>query len=631
MSADPCAEKEGAPTAILADALYFDSGEHRLFGWHHRPSAGKATNIGLVICKPFGYEAICAHQSLRAFAEAAAELGVSTLRFDCAGTGDSSDIDPQADQLEVWTTDAIAAIAELRRLAGVERVYLLGFRLGALVATLAAVRCKTVSGLILVSPIISGQRYLRELRTMRLASRLGSGAMTSDHASKKFAAGAYDSYLEVSGFVLSAATIAALTQVDLNAPGMMSPTDMLIIDGTSLRGTRPWADTLSGLGAQVTYLALPGLIEMAMTAPQFATIPQAMISAMCDWLTPLRNRSLGESESGREQHVDVAMAPPITVLSLAPDGTDLDAPITERPVFLTSQAALFGIVTEPASGQTVRGAVILINAGADYHIGASGVYVRLARRWGRCGYLVLRMDLAGLGDSATRAGRRGNEVFPPAAVGDIRVAVDWMRTQYGVRDIALGGVCSGAYHALRAAVAAVAVNRVLMINPEVFFWNESMSIHGIQVGELVKKRIGRERIFSASALKRLLRGQVNIRYMLTIYARRLLLGLDSKFRDIARRLHFRFPNDLGSQLEAIDARGVRLVFVFSSGEHGIALLNMQAGISLKRLGERCRMHIIDGADHVFSKLESRMVLEKILSDELFAPIGASISFRSEFR
>jgi hypothetical protein len=57
----------------------------------------------------------------------------------------------------------------------------------------------------------------------------------------------------------------------------------------------------------------------------------------------------------------------------------------------------------------------------------------------------------------------------------------------------------------------------------------------------------------------------------------------------------------------------------SRGEPGIELLKLQGGAALKRLGERCRIHIVDDADHVFSKIESRMTLQRILSDELFAP------------
>jgi len=42
----------------VAEAVYFDSGDHRLFGWLHHPSADSDANLGVVLCKPFGYEAI---------------------------------------------------------------------------------------------------------------------------------------------------------------------------------------------------------------------------------------------------------------------------------------------------------------------------------------------------------------------------------------------------------------------------------------------------------------------------------------------------------------------------------------------------------------------------------------------
>src|ERR1700735_597275 len=124
MSASPHIEKRSTASFGLAEAVYFGGSDHNLFGWLHRPAAAP-TGIGLVICKPFGYEAICSHRSIRAFAEAAAVIGVPTLRFDYLGTGDSAEIDPQADQMEVWLQNVLAAVVELQRRTGVERVCLM--------------------------------------------------------------------------------------------------------------------------------------------------------------------------------------------------------------------------------------------------------------------------------------------------------------------------------------------------------------------------------------------------------------------------------------------------------------------------------------------------------------------------
>jgi alpha-beta hydrolase superfamily lysophospholipase len=555
---------------------------------------------------------------VRSFAESAAKIGVPTLRFDYSGTGDSAELDPRADQLEKWVQDVIAAAAELRRIGGVERVYLLGFRLGALLATLAAARCRTISGLILVSPILSGRRYLRELRTVRLASSIGAESSAPWNELSTSAVGTDAIGMEVGGFTYSAATLASLARVDLKAQAAPPADQMLVIDGSSMPVARAWAEDLSGRGIAVKYQALPGLIEMVMTAPQFATVPREMVAAMGDWLAPMLKKSQSERLHTEEAEPRNFSAGLISEMTL-PDCSTAESLLTERPVFIESRATLFGVVAESHCREPRSGAVIFVNAGADFHIGASGMYVDLSRRWARRGFVALRIDLAGLGDSATVPGEDDNVVFPPSALDDIRAAVEWVRQQYALIDITLCGVCSGAYHVLRAAAAELPVKGVLMVNPETFFWDEAASIYDMNLAEVVKgPAVNREKVLSAGAWKRLLRGQIDIGYHVRRNARRLFLAMESVGRDVARRLRIRLPRDLGRELEEIAGRGVRMAFIFSRGEPGITLLKMLGGSSLNRLHDSCHVHIIDGADHTFSKLEARTALEDKLSEELFA-------------
>ena len=599
-------ERDRALNSDKPEPFYFGSGGDKLFGWLHQPSGSTYRNVGLVICQPFGYEAICSHSSVRAFAEASAAVGVPALRFDYLGTGDSADVHPQANQLDVWAEDVLTAIEELRRRTGVQRVSVLGIRLGALLATIAAKHCDVISSLVLISPIISGRRHVREYRTTQLASAGGA-------ESAKSSAG--DGSMEVSGYTLAAATIEALVQFDAmtqEAP----PTDMLIIDGSSMPVARRWAESLSESSARIAgevrthYLALPGLIEMLMTMPHDAKPPDAMLSAVQDWLLRVPAES---------SHVGQDTAAPATVLELPGAAPTPDALLTERLVSLACDPSIFGIVTEPCRDEKRRRAVVLVNAGATYHTGPSRVYVSLARSWARCGYFVLRMDLSGLGDSDTRSGRPDNEVYPPSALDDIRTAIEFVRARYSIDDLTICGFCSGAYHALRAAVAGMPVNCILMVNLENFYWKQDNDLHALEVAEVVRRtRDHRERIFSIAAWKRLMTGQVNIWRIVRIYIQRPLLAVESTVRDWARNLRIRLPRDVGWELEEIAGRGVHVVFAFARGEAGIDMLRIQAGSSVKRLGTRCRVHLIDSADHIFSQAGPRAALEKILIDELLA-------------
>jgi pimeloyl-ACP methyl ester carboxylesterase len=300
------------------------------------------------------------------------------------------------------------------------------------------------------------------------------------------------------------------------------------------------------------------------------------------------------------------------------------ATLTERPLHFGGEARLFGIVSEPGDGERRRRAVILVNAGADYHIAIGRMYVSLARYWARRGYVVLRMDLAGLGDSDARPGRPENEVFPPEATDDIRAATALIRERYSASEITVAGLCSGAYHALRAAVNAVPLNRILLVNPETFRWSEGMTLEDIDPAAVVRTgRVYGERMRSWTSWKKLLTGKADLPWIAKRMWLRCVLSVAVTLRRALRWLNIGSRNDLGSELQRLAARGIQTTMVFSRGEPGIALLRMQAGSALQRLGDRFHLHIIDNADHTFSRSASRAELQEVLSGELFRQSGVA--------
>lgn len=611
--ADSICDQSAAPAPGSGEPLYFPHDAPRLFGWLHRPTGSRSPGTGVVICQPFGYEALCGHRAVRAFAEAAAAAGVPALRFDYLGTGDSANIAGDADQIAQWLEDVRAAVDELRRQTGVTRVCLLGFRLGALLATCAATHSRIVDGLVLVAPVTSGLRYVRELRMVRMAAKLRESSNSLADGSGDVTTAGVGS-LEVSGYTLSGASLAALSKVDLDALGPPPVARILLVDRDDLPSSAEWRRSLTASAVAVDYQVMPGFVGMMLTAPQFTVLPHAMIDVVATWLAGFAERTAAPAP-GRDSTAVSA----VSSLELGDDGSGFAT--AERPVRFGPDGLLFGVVTEPPRNERRRRAVVLVNSGADHHIGAGRLYVSLARHWARRGYLVLRMDLAGLGDSGTRPGGAANVVFPSTAIKDLAAALEFVRARYGAREVILGGLCSAAYHALRAAVEGVSVDRILMVNPLNFFWDEDSSLTDLQLADVVRNPglYLQERIWSAAAWKRLVGGEVNVGRILAVYLRRAYLAVESALRGLARRLRLRLDKDLQRELETVAARGVKMVFVFARGDPGLELLRLQGGLAIERLGDRCRVHVIDNADHEFTRSSARARLEHVLSEELFSP------------
>jgi pimeloyl-ACP methyl ester carboxylesterase len=140
-------------------ARYFRSQSASLFGVLHEPAGNVVRDTGVLICYPTPQEYSAMLWSIRKLGQALADSGFPVLRFDYAGTGDSSG-ELTESSLAQWTSDIHAAADELRELAGVRRIHVVGVRLGAALALRAVTEGLRVRDLVLWDPVISGERYL---------------------------------------------------------------------------------------------------------------------------------------------------------------------------------------------------------------------------------------------------------------------------------------------------------------------------------------------------------------------------------------------------------------------------------------------------------------------------------------
>ena len=144
--------------------LVFGPAERQLVGLFHPAESPRAAPAAVLVCAPYGHEAMRSQRFFRVLADRLARAGLPVLRFDCHGTGDSPGDDADGD-MDGWQHDICAAHHELRRLAGVRTVHWLGARLGATLALMAATRERAdPARMVLWDPIVDGAAYLEELR-----------------------------------------------------------------------------------------------------------------------------------------------------------------------------------------------------------------------------------------------------------------------------------------------------------------------------------------------------------------------------------------------------------------------------------------------------------------------------------
>lgn len=147
-----------------ARPLLFGPPQRQLFAMLHLPGDGPQSRAAVLLCPPFGQEAIRAHRTFKVLAERLARAGHPAIRFDYFGSGDSGGEDDEV-SLAGMSNDIGAAGRQLRDVAAGRPVTWLGLGLGATAAWLcASVSPQPPDQLLIWDPVLDGQKYLQLLR-----------------------------------------------------------------------------------------------------------------------------------------------------------------------------------------------------------------------------------------------------------------------------------------------------------------------------------------------------------------------------------------------------------------------------------------------------------------------------------
>ena len=293
-------------------------------------------------------------------------------------------------------------------------------------------------------------------------------------------------------------------------------------------------------------------------------------------------------------------------------------PPREKAVAFGTQGSLIGILTPAVNAESdgAGPAVVFLNSGIIHRVGANRLYVDMARMLARRGFISLRFDLSGIGDSDAR-----REVPPlvDQVRRDVEEALEYLRSSWHVNRFVLIGLCSGAHDALWATRRDSRVVGVVMIDLPGPFRNWRHYLH----------HYGR-RAFRAESWKNALRGQNHYLERIGDHVRRAwrehrnkAIGRNSRNLQKKAQEHVSETDGdelgrrsgstreaMGEAIDAILARGVKLLFVFTLGIEDHYNHRSQFAHTFPRAAAHpsLALEFFPKADHMFSHERDRQQL-----------------------
>jgi uncharacterized protein len=155
--------------------LFFRNSAYKLFGVMHTPdnhnSPPSSKGIGIVFCHPFSEEKLISYRAMVNLARSLTTYGISCLRFDEMGHGDS-DGNFEDSTIETRLSDIRCAIKFIKEKTVNARIGFVGVRLGATLSALASTQELEIDFLVMIAPIIDGKPYIEQCLRSNLTTQM---------------------------------------------------------------------------------------------------------------------------------------------------------------------------------------------------------------------------------------------------------------------------------------------------------------------------------------------------------------------------------------------------------------------------------------------------------------------------
>ncbi|NUP98652.1 MAG: alpha/beta fold hydrolase [Armatimonadetes bacterium] len=528
----------------------------------------------VVLVPPFAEEKKAAQRALVEAARALAARGCSAWTFDFWGTGDSAG-DHQQATMDHWLADLRAVVEEARRAVPDGPLTLLGLRLGATLAALAADETLAVDNLVLWEPVVSGSTYMRQNRQrsqIRKELTAGEGP-ASVGGEGDYPASDFD------GFLISGALHQGIAESDLlTAPAARCRRALVLQISGSSRLRKPLEElrdrlTEAGVETELENIAVEafwsaiGLVDTAAVRERTAS-----------WL---------------------GLPPPVQVVTeaVASPGEVTAGVVAEALGFASGDQRCCGVLYRPAD-QPVERAVILLHGWSGYRVGPGRMLTEAARTMASAGLASFSFDFRGRGESEWAVEEASLNSMIRDAARAVPVVCEWT----GAKAVVLIGLCSGAEVAIGASLSDPRVDHLALWSAPIFSGDFDFARRARRSRKMLADYA--RKLFLRETWAKLLSGRLNWR----LIARAVSGGRSSEDAGVTDK-----APDTSTQMQAFEEFGGRLLFIYGGNDPETAPSREFYRDFVERVGMPHAFHEIAGANHNFySTGWKQAVVEKTL-------------------
>jgi dienelactone hydrolase len=296
----------------------------------------------------------------------------------------------------------------------------------------------------------------------------------------------------------------------------------------------------------------------------------------------------------------------------------------EQALLFGKTRSLVGILTDPAeldrNGQLP--AVILLNAGLIHRIGPSRLYVKIARSLARLGFVVLRFDFSGTGDSKAR---EDNLPYPQSVVDEIQEAMNYLARTRGSQKFLLIGHCSGAGFSFKMAGEDERVMGAILINSMGRGEEWASYDRNRKMAQFYTNYYSQDVMSDPQRWLRFVKGQVDYRsisrnlFQTILWNRLTAFIFQIKLAFLKKTHPPQIPTgeiDPAKYLRLMVEREVKLLFIYNEGSSGLDYARMLLGQEFERLlaAKKLQLEIIPASDHLFTLLAGQAHLLKVVQE-----------------